>query len=135
MPYPPPADLFPFRQVEAGDLVWLRLEVQIRAEGVERHIGMERNPVRLLGNTLQSHAVELLPPRLVHDLACLLRPFDQLRILRRIFLHTLEEAFHRDRDVVDRPGAESTMAQRRSEERRVGKECVSTCRSRWSPYH
>src|SRR3546814_19740935 len=27
---------------------------------------------------------------------------------------------------------EATM---RSEERRVGKECVSTCRSRWSPYH
>ena len=24
---------------------------------------------------------------------------------------------------------------RRSEERRVGKECVSLCRSRWSPYH
>src|SRR3546814_7112083 len=24
---------------------------------------------------------------------------------------------------------------RRSEERRVGKECVGTCRSRWSPYH
>ena len=23
----------------------------------------------------------------------------------------------------------------RSEERRVGKDCVSTCRSRWSPYH
>src|SRR3546814_20448970 len=26
-------------------------------------------------------------------------------------------------------------AQKRSEERRVGKECVSTCRSRGSPYH
>src|SRR3546814_7389710 len=26
-------------------------------------------------------------------------------------------------------------AQHRSEERRVGKECVSTCRSRWTPYH
>src|SRR3546814_11340378 len=26
-------------------------------------------------------------------------------------------------------------AHKRSEERRVGKECVSTCRSRWSPYH
>src|SRR3546814_868839 len=26
-------------------------------------------------------------------------------------------------------------AESRSEERRVGKECVSTCRSRWSPYH
>src|SRR3546814_12266030 len=25
--------------------------------------------------------------------------------------------------------------QGRSAERRVGKECVSTCRSRWSPYH
>src|SRR3546814_12070911 len=28
-----------------------------------------------------------------------------------------------------------TLPQGRSEERRVGKECVSTCRSRWSPYH
>src|SRR3546814_16157217 len=27
------------------------------------------------------------------------------------------------------------IAYTRSEERRVGKECVSTCRSRWSPYH
>src|SRR3546814_5754770 len=27
------------------------------------------------------------------------------------------------------------VLQERSEERRVGKECVSTCRSRWSPYH
>ena len=26
-------------------------------------------------------------------------------------------------------------ARKRSEERRVGKECQSTCRSRWSPYH
>src|SRR3546814_15286171 len=28
-----------------------------------------------------------------------------------------------------------TIHELRSEERRVGKECVSTCRSRWSPYH
>src|SRR3546814_19732202 len=27
-----------------------------------------------------------------------------------------------------------SRAKTRSEERRVGKECVSTCRSRWSPY-
>src|SRR3546814_7305958 len=39
------------------------------------------------------------------------------------------------------PGAEVSTVLRlyghvgRSEERRVGKECVSTCRSRWSPYH
>src|SRR3546814_1509701 len=29
----------------------------------------------------------------------------------------------------------SMLSPDRSEERRVGKECVSTCRSRWSPYH
>ena len=29
----------------------------------------------------------------------------------------------------------ATSARRRSEERRVGKECVNPCRSRWSPYH
>ena len=27
------------------------------------------------------------------------------------------------------------MVDMRSEERRVGKECLSVCRSRWSPYH
>src|SRR3546814_7135371 len=31
--------------------------------------------------------------------------------------------------------AKGTELTKRSEERRVGKECVSTCRSRWSPYH
>src|SRR3546814_14611573 len=29
----------------------------------------------------------------------------------------------------------ATFYKHRSEERRVGKECVSTCRSRWSPEH
>src|SRR3546814_14701280 len=36
------------------------------------------------------------------------------------------------------PGAaqdRSGLLRFRSEERRVGTECVSTCRSRWSPYH
>ena len=36
-----------------------------------------------------------------------------------------------DRDVMSASPSRSP----RSEERRVGKECVSTCRSRWSPYH
>src|SRR3546814_4510369 len=34
-----------------------------------------------------------------------------------------------------RPAQLATVMSNRSEERRVGKECVSTCRSRWSPYH
>src|SRR3546814_1562959 len=32
-------------------------------------------------------------------------------------------------------GVRDAHSTSRSEERRVGKECVSTCRSRWSPYH
>src|SRR3546814_18098866 len=50
-----------------------------------------------------------------------------------------------DRDLANLPGAdqlarevgavERVREEERSEERRVGKECVSTCRSRWSPYH
>src|SRR3546814_5217692 len=39
---------------------------------------------------------------------------------------------------MERGGEAPAPAQRhaaRSEERRVGKECVSTCSSRWSPYH
>src|SRR3546814_10365057 len=33
------------------------------------------------------------------------------------------------------PVIRNAVAGIRSEERRVGKECVSTCRSRWSTYH
>src|SRR3546814_5155638 len=36
--------------------------------------------------------------------------------------------------VVAMPDEDSDRVSR-SEERRVGKECVRTCRSRWSPYH
>src|SRR5216110_3668842 len=36
---------------------------------------------------------------------------------------------------VDLPGRHRRSERARSEERRVGKECVSLCRSRWSPYH
>src|SRR3546814_15842613 len=45
------------------------------------------------------------------------------------------------KEVVDKLSVPATLmvlpvaALLRSEERRVGKECVSTCRSRWSPYH
>src|SRR3546814_19910210 len=43
-----------------------------------------------------------------------------------------------DHEIVEDAAAvvgEEAIALARSEERRVGKECVSTCRSRWSPYH
>src|SRR3546814_12948290 len=38
-------------------------------------------------------------------------------------------------DEIKRCIVEATQGFDRSEERRVGKECVSTCRSRWSPNH
>src|SRR3546814_17418469 len=39
------------------------------------------------------------------------------------------------RGLADRSNKVALAAAKRSEERRVGKECVSQCRSRWSPYH
>ena len=33
------------------------------------------------------------------------------------------------------PGGHNVISGLRSEERRVGKECLRLCRSRWSPYH
>src|SRR3546814_13419361 len=50
------------------------------------------------------------------------RVFGDVDVERRV-----DEEQHRD--------GEYGKAGERSEERRVGKECVSTCRSRWSPYH
>src|SRR3546814_6649266 len=38
-------------------------------------------------------------------------------------------------DAEDEPAGKLSLSSVRSEERRVGKECVSTCRYRWSPYH
>src|SRR3546814_17737758 len=58
-----------------------------------------------------------------------------IAVLPESFLdHPLAQRLVRNGDLVplgqilDRQG-------RRAEARRVGKECVSTCRSRWSPYH
>src|SRR3546814_19664492 len=44
----------------------------------------------------------------------------------------IAECFAEMAEQVDFGGAAESP---RSAERRVGKECVSTCRSRWSPYH
>src|SRR3546814_779729 len=41
----------------------------------------------------------------------------------------------REQDFRARHQAIEAAISGRSEERRVGKECVRTCRSRWSPYH
>src|SRR3546814_16757228 len=55
-------------------------------------------------------------------------------------IHQVRRYFRGELDAI-MPGALGGLAKpttisdvARSEERRVGKECVSTCRSRWSPY-
>ena len=37
--------------------------------------------------------------------------------------------------VLEQGTTNGTVTDMRSEERRVGKECIALCRSRWSPYH
>src|SRR3546814_15924194 len=51
--------------------------------------------------------------------------------------NTLIAAFCAELPIValDQSKATNRLKAARSEERRVGKECVSTCRSRWSPDH
>src|SRR3546814_8686952 len=54
------------------------------------------------------------------------------RQLRRLVLGGVEAVQVADENLQRRQHGDEAE---RSEERRVGKECVSTCRSRWSPYH
>src|SRR3546814_11146829 len=50
--------------------------------------------------------------------------------------HRLKSYIHAGRNVMCCPRKSIRMRRRiRSEESRVGKECVSTCNSRWLPYH
>src|SRR3546814_18510560 len=54
-----------------------------------------------------------------------------VEILHDLLAHTLQPLVTSG-EPLQRCG---TALRHRSDERRVGKECVSTCRSRWSPYH
>ena len=49
----------------------------------------------------------------------------------------LKKGFAEEYEKKLKPMSEKELIERayRSEERRVGKECTSWCRSRWSPYH
>src|SRR3546814_18866402 len=65
-------------------------------------------------------------------------PFAQLAggnlLEQRVLLRVGKHVRHCRMDEAGRNAIDRDVAAR-SEERRVGKECVSTCRSRWSPYH
>src|SRR3546814_7866928 len=59
---------------------------------------------------------------------------DPISALRSMVMDIDYENWLRTNSSSDK-AADYRMGNVRSEERRVGKECVSTCRSRWSPYH
>src|SRR3546814_13704564 len=67
----------------------------------------------------QQHLLPTDPP--------FLHPTGKLPLHRSEAMHVGNHVNRHESDIVPMHG--------RSEERRVGKECVSTCRSRWSPYH
>src|SRR3546814_12184722 len=81
--------------------------------------------------------IDLAP---AHDIALSLTLFDN-RVEHAVANVTLTPTLRQRQniDAVEARGVELSAGIRRgivrSEERRVGKECVSTCRSRWSPYH
>src|SRR3546814_12611740 len=75
---------------------------------------------------------EVSVPLLVGSAASVERALDLTKVSARLRVMRSLEPLSDDPAVIDilDPGALD-----RSEERRVGKECVSTCRARWSPNH
>src|SRR3546814_14807812 len=65
-------------------------------------------------------------------------PFGNLTIAQRARLEAARIYYLLGRDPeaeAIRSALRAELSTSRSDARRVGKECVSTCRSRWSPYH
>src|SRR3546814_13877094 len=104
---------------------WL-CSIGVDSEPLAGHEGLRISahlPDRIEYQSIGAHPVEAADAFLVRQLIDL----DDLEIGRaHDGQHVLVAVIHGDCQV---------LARWRSEERRVGKECVSTCRSRWSPYH
>src|SRR3546814_21149991 len=79
-------------------------------------------------------------PQSVADLKEAIAKADGLLLATPEYNNRIPGVFKNAIDWASRPPADiprvfAAKPVARSEERRVGKECVSTCRSRWSPYH
>ena len=92
-----------------------------RVETLERAM---RGEVRILVTTARALLERTRMPGALRELRVELRRGDQRRLAELIA--------HLERIGLERV---PTVEDVRSEERRVGKECTSWCRSRWSPYH
>src|SRR3546814_15812605 len=111
---------------------------RFRSPGLERGLGdpeqhrLAVGKLAALGSGLGVDLVHLLAVHLLADQQRGVPRFGDLDLLQ----HLAND--HLDVLVVDLHALEPVdflNLRHTSEERRVGKECVSTCRSRWSPYH
>src|SRR3546814_19120149 len=106
---------------------------------VQRQAGVLGKGLKPLLEQLGVHGAELV--------AAEIHLPDEIGAVRRIERHPGQGLVHRNERLTIAPDAlalaqglghrlaDHDAAVLRSEERRVGKACVSTCRSRWSPYH
>src|SRR3546814_13468043 len=106
---------------------WIRPDVAIPVHGEPRHLTAH---AKLAKECQVPEALKALNGSLVR-----LAP-GRAEVIDEVFVGRLALDGNRLIDL-DSPAIRDRrrMIQHRSEERRVGKECVSTCRSRWSPYH
>src|SRR3546814_12709347 len=106
--------------------------------GVQRFLG-PRLPARRLGDALRPFVDGQIGADAVAGAMGIIDPVGP-QILPRQNVELAAagaagEACGGERDMTFQHLGEAAARFERSEERRVGKECVSTCRSRWSPYN
>src|SRR3546814_3545009 len=101
--------------------LWLSAPISITVEGANI---LSRNLMIFGQGAIRCHPFVLREMELVHepDREAAVVKFDDLLMQHIGF-------------AVSNTASTLLLGLSRSEERRVGKECVSTCRSRWSPYH
>src|SRR3546814_14784924 len=87
-------------------------------------------PAPKTGDTIQLAAIAAMVVQLTSPKPATVMPAPRMPPTIECVVDT--GAFNRVASLIHRAAAKSALG---SEERRVGKECVSTCRSRWSPYH
>src|SRR3546814_16062489 len=106
--------------VGSSDLNLLELMAEIMGSAPQLADRLNRNP-HLLEAVLAPDFFDPIPPA------------EALEAELQVALSDAQDL----QDVLEqtRRWANDRRFQVRSEERRVGKECVRTCRSRWSPYH
>src|SRR3546814_20551046 len=117
------ATLTAFASAAAGVVILMVISTQGRVDQENR---AALTLSRMVAFTVSMEPLEKLRGKAAADL--LLRRAQGLMAMGPLLFVTVVEADQRPIADLASPGL-------RSEERRVGKECVRTCRSRWSPYH